>query len=206
MKKSVVLVDDHVAIRQMLARLLHTDPGYEVTGEAGSGLQAMELCRRSEPALVILDLVLPELCGIEVLRRIRAEMPQVRVMVFSGTVDRCLTIRALQCRPHGFIAKGDSLQTFVEGVRIVGGGGTYFTPFATALIPSTWEGPPQELTAREREILQLVAESRSSKEIADRLGVAVKTVENHRAHIMQKLQRHDVAALTRYAVQQGLVS
>lgn len=206
MKKRVVLVDDHVAIRQMLACILRYEGGYLVTGEATTGLQAIDLLRLSPPDIVILDLILPELCGIEVLRRVRAEWPQIRVLIFSGVTDRHRIIRTLQCRPHGFIAKGDSLDTVREAVRVVAEGGTYFTPFATELLSDSWNPESRELTAREQEILQLVAESRSSKEIAHRLGLSTKTVENHRAHIMQKLHRHDIASLTRYAVQQGLVS
>jgi len=206
MKKRVLIVDDHAAVRHMLAAVLTREPEYDVVGEAGSGLRALELCGRLSPDVVVLDLVLPELCGIEVLRRLHEDKARSRVLIFSGSLNQVQIVQALKCHPHGFVEKSDTLQTFREALRAVAGGGVYLTAYASALLADVRSQDSLDLTRREQEILQLVAESRSSKEIAARLGIAVKTVENHRAHVMDKLHLHDVAALTRYAVRTGLVN
>ena len=205
MKKRVVLVDHHTATRQMLACIVRRESGYEVAGEAGSGLDALALCRRDSPDLVILELALPELCGVELMHRLRVISPAMRLLVFSAASEREQVAGALRCRPHGFVSKKDPLGTLYEAIRVVSKGGLYFTPFATSAFQETLGVLRPALTDREREILQMIAESGSSKEIAARLGVAVKTVENHRAHIMEKLHLHDVAGLTRYAMRHGLV-
>jgi DNA-binding NarL/FixJ family response regulator len=205
MKKRVMLVDNHVATRQMLACNLRHESRYEVVGEVDTGRQALAICRTSAPDLVILELALPELCGIEVMRRLRTTVPSPRLLVFSAAMERELVTGALRCRPHGFISKQESLQTLYEAIQVVMSGGLYFTPFAASLSQEVIGDSSSTLTSREREILQMIAESHSSKEIAAQLNLAVKTVENHRAHIMEKLHLHDVAGLTRYAVRQGMV-
>ena len=201
-----MLVDPHVALRHMMARILSQEGPYEVVGEAGSGREALEGCRQCKPDVVIIELVLPELCGREVIRRLRVESTCVRVLVFSGTQNELLIMEALKCRPHGFIEKRDSLDTFLEGLRVVTAGRSYFSLLASSLMSESIGQHSVELTPRECEVLQLVAESRSSKEIAGLLGLARKTVENHRAHLMDKLHLRDTAALTRYAVEHGIVS
>ena len=206
MKKRVLIVDDHAAVRHMLAAVLTRETGYDVVGEAGTGLRALEMCGRLTPDVVVLDLVLPELCGLQVLRRLREDKARSRVLIFSGTANQALIVQALKCHPHGFVEKSDTLQTFWEALRAVAAGGIYLSPYASALLGDARSDDSLDLTRREQEILQLVAESRSSKEIAARLGIALKTVENHRAHLMAKLHLHDIAALTRYAVRNGLVS
>ncbi len=205
MKKRVVLVDDQTSTRQMLASQLRREPGFEVVGEADNGIEGLALCRKEAPDLVILELALPELCGMEVMRRLRAAAPAPRMLVFSAATEREQVAGALRCRPHGFVGKREPLQSLFEAIRVVMAGGLYFTQFATSVFQETLGTRHFALTAREREVLQMIAESRSSKEVAARLGLAVKTVENHRAHIMEKLHLHDVAALTRYAVRHGMV-
>jgi len=206
MKTRVVLVDDHLSWRQMLAVSLAREGGYEIVGQAGNGLDALRICREVPHEVVILDLLLPELCGLEVLRRLRVESPRSRVLVFSSTVDRLRIVETLRLHPHGFITKNDHLETLYEALRAVAAGRTYFSCAVTPCAREAHEPELTELTRREKEVLQLVAESRSSKQIAARLGLSVKTVENHRAHLMEKLDRHDVAALTRYAMRAGFVS
>lgn len=204
--KRIVLVDDHVSVREMLASLLRREPGFEIAGEAATGLQALTVCRNLSPEVVIVDVVLPELCGIEVTRRLRTILPETRVLVFSGIYDRQRLVNALQARPHGLVLKSDPLEMVREAVRVVAKGGSYFTSVAASMLHDLpFVRATETLTQREREILQLIAESCSTKEIASRLGIAPKTVENHRQHIMEKLRLHDVAALTRYAARQGLV-
>jgi DNA-binding NarL/FixJ family response regulator len=205
MKKRMMLVDGHLALRQMLARILNAELFYEVVAEAHDGLLALEACRHLRPDLVILDLVLPGLSGSEVLRRMRLHFPSMRIVVFSGTQNDSLILNAFQSGPHGFVDKRDSLETLIEAVRAVANGKQYFSAFAPAR-PIHLPGlPATQLTPRELEVLQLVAESRSSKEIASRLSLSKRTVENHRARIMDKLDLHDVAALTRFAMRRGMV-
>jgi DNA-binding NarL/FixJ family response regulator len=157
---------------------------------------------------VVLDLLLPELNGVEVLRALRAEMRDSRFIVYSGTLNRSLIVEALQARPHGFVHKSDALPTFCEALRAVTGGCCYFTPFASKLMDAEFQSntTASRLTDRERAILQMIAEGMSNKEMASRFSIAPKTVEHHRAQVMQKLNIHDVATLTRYAVRLGLVS
>lgn len=206
-KTDVVVIDTHVSIRQMLGMVLTRDGNYEVVGEAGTGFEALALCRRLNPQIVVLDLVLPEINGSEVLRELRGELRDTRFMVYSGTNNRALILEALRARPHGYVHKSDPLDTFCEALTAVSKGCCYLTPFATRLIDDNrGASEGNSLTTRERAVLQMIAEGRSSKEMASRLCVAPKTVEHYRANVMQKLGIHDVASLTRYAVGQGLVS
>ncbi len=208
MKKRIVIVDDHESIRDMLVCILKREPEYEIVGETGTGLKALQICAMLRPDLVIMDLMLPELSGAEVMRRMHASIPKIRILVYSGTFNQALIMEALRCKPAGFVDKSDPLESLREAISVVAAGGSYFTAGASGYLKesrgiSAFES---NLTDREREVLQLVAEGKSSKEISKRLGVASKTVENHRAHLMQKLGVHDVASLTRYAVRHGIVS
>lgn len=206
MKKRIMLVDEHAALRQMTARILLHEGVYDIVGEAENGHAALRGCACCKPDVVILELLLPELSGKEVLRRVRADFPNVKVLVFSRTQNYCLILETLKYRPHGYVEKRDSLGTFLEALRAVASGKSFFSAVASTLLAESRARMSFKLTARELEVLQLVAESRSSKEIANRLGVACKTVENHRANVMEKLNLHDVAALTRYAMKSGIVS
>jgi len=208
MKTRVVVIDDHASIRQMVAMVLAREGPYEVVGEAGTGFEALKVCRKLKPQLVVLDLVLPELNGVEVLRTLRPEMRDSRFMVYSGTVNRALIVEALQARPHGFVHKSDALATFCEALRAVTGGCCYFTPFGTKLMDEDRYASTaaSALTDRERAVLQMIAEGMSNKQMASRFSIAAKTVEHHRAQVMRKLGMHDVATLTRYAVRLGLVT
>lgn len=207
MKTRVVIVDRHVSIREMLGSLLSQDGSYELVGQAGTGFEALKVCARARPRLVILDLVLPELNGLEFLRRLWVESREVRVLIYSGVENRELILEALRERPHGFVHKRDALATLREALRTVAAGGTFLTPFATDLLDlARGAGPGRTaLTGGERAVLQMVAEGMSNKEMADRMNRSPKTVEHHRAALMEKLGLHDVARLTRYAVQLGVV-
>lgn len=206
MKKRVVIVDEHAALRQMMAQVLVWEKNYEIVGELEDGRGALEVCRRLTPDVLILELALPGLCGREVLRRVRDDFPKLRTLVFSGTRDHQLIREVLRYRPHGFVDKRESLPTFLEALNAVAAGRSYFSAFASGMLTELSVGGANPLTAREVEVLQLVAESRSSKEIASHLGLSPKTVENHRARIMEKLRLHDTAGLTRYAMRSGLVA
>jgi len=191
----------------MLGIVLVREGPYEVVGEAGTGFEALKVCRRVKPQLVILDLMLPEMNGVEVLIRLREELVDTRFLIYSGAMSRALTVEALQAQPHGFVHKTEDWAVFREALRAVGAGCSYFTPFATRLRDERrMLGPGRAaLSDRERVILQLIAEGMGNKTIADRLAVSAKTVEHHRAQMMVKLDMHDVATLTRHAVHLGLV-
>ena len=209
MKKRVVIIDDHTSVREMLAMLLARDGVYEVAGQADSGRAALTVCRKTRPDLVILDLMLPEMNGAEVLRFLRKNVPALRVLIYSGTSNRTLVLEALRCQPHGFVEKGDSFTTLRQALDAVSAGCTFFGSFATGMLrslPVPAERERAALSSREREVLQMIAEGLSSKEISSRLSVAVRTVENHRANLMHKLHLHSVASLTRHAVREGIVT
>jgi DNA-binding NarL/FixJ family response regulator len=207
MKKRIVVVDDHVSIRDMLVWVLMRESDYQVIGQAGSGIEAMQVCATCRPDMLILDLVLPCISGTEVLRRVRKELPGTRTLIFSGACSVDLIKEALSERPHGYVEKLDGLKILREAISTIANGGSYFSAAANRLLSESIGSKPADgcLSRREREILQMIAEGRSSKQISGLLNVALKTVENHRANLMEKLEMHDVASLTRYAVRRGMV-
>ena len=182
MKTSVLLIDDQEAVRELLCRYLERFPEYKVVGQTGSGLAATALFRKTSPHLVIVDLLLPELCGHEVILRIRKELPETRIVVFTGVSELLLA-----------------------ALRIVSAGGRFFSPKLNQYMSHLEFGAPQALSAREIEVMQSIADGKCNKEIGRLLGVATKTVDNHRARLMQKLGVHNTASLTLVAVQMGIV-
>lgn len=208
--KRLVIIEDQKAIREMLVEVLRVDPNYNLVGESGDGQEALELCFDLKPDLLILDARLPGLNGVDLLRRLTKKLPHVRVLVFSGHENPVLIREMLEAGAHGFVEKTASLGELKKGLETVAGGGTYFGPAVAGLLRNVVANPdvsntPDFLTDREREILQLVAESNSTKEIAVKLGISMKTVDNHRTNLMRKLNLHDVASLTRYALEVGLI-
>jgi DNA-binding NarL/FixJ family response regulator len=197
--KRLVIIEDQTAIREMLVEILRLDANYQLVGEAGDGQAAVQLCLDTNPDLCVLDAKLPGL-----------KLPHMRVLVFSGHENPVLVREMLEAGAHGFVEKTAGLFEFKKGLETVANGGTYFGPAVAALLRNVVANPatsnaPDFLTVREREILQLVAESHSTKEIAAKLGISVKTVDNHRTNLMRKLNLHDVASLTRYALEVGLI-
>jgi DNA-binding NarL/FixJ family response regulator len=208
--KRLVIIEDQTAIREMLAEILRADPNYTLVGESGDGQNALSLCLEVKPDLLVLDAKLPGLNGVDVLRRLSKELRHVRVLVFSGHENPVLVREMLEAGAHGFVEKTAGLLEFKKGLETVAGGGTYFGPAVAALLRNVVANPAASatadfLTSREREILQLVAESHSTREIATKLAISVKTVDNHRTNLMRKLNLHDVASLTRYALETGLI-
>ncbi len=206
MKKRIVIADSKTSLREMLRQVLTSEGLYEVVGEAAAGIAALELCRLHQPNLVVLDLILPELSAGEVVRRLRRETPGTRALIYSDCGCATMVAETLRAKPHGYVEKSESLATLREAIAAVVAGRSYFSPFPSQLLYSVESGDGEPLSPREREIAQMTAEGGSSKDIADRLGISPKTVENHRMHIMQKLHIHCVADLTRYAVARGWVS
>ncbi len=210
--KKVVIIEDQTAVREMIAQIVHAEPGYQVVAECGDGQDALEACLRIQPEFIILDVMLPGLNGAEVLRRFSRQLPRSRVLVFSGYQDSALLRELLEAGAHGFIGKSAPLTELQKGIQVVAGGGSYFSPEVAQILREAMTNPAgvanpavHRLTAREREILQLIAESYSTKEIANKLRISVKTAENHRTNLMKKLDLHDIASLTRFAIEYGLI-
>jgi len=208
--KRIVIIEDQTAIRELLAVVLQSDPNYKIVGESGNGQEAVDLCLELKPDFIILDAKLPGLNGVEILKRLNKQLRNLRVLVFSGFENPMLVREMLEAGAHGFIEKTAGLSELKKGIETVINGGTYFGPAVASLLRNVVANPSASsshdfLTDREREILQLVAESNSTKEIASKLSISVKTVDNHRTNLMRKLNLHDVASLTRYAMETGLV-
>ncbi|MFO0687891.1 MAG: response regulator transcription factor [Myxococcota bacterium] len=203
----VAIVDDQTVFRELLAELLSVDPAYEVVGQFGTGAEAIEALPRLVPDLLVLDAVLPDQSGLEVLRAIRKKLPRTAVVLVTAHEKPALVREAVEEGARGIVMKGTPLQALREAMARVAAGATYFCPSTSALLRDSLRSPRGEarLSPRERQILQKVAEGLSSKEIANELGLGEKTVSNHRAHIRSKLGLRDVASFTRYAIEHGLI-
>lgn len=210
--KTVAIIEDQTAIREMVSQAVLDPEMFKVIIQSGDGLAGCEACLEQKPDFVILDVMLPNLNGTEILRRFRQELPDAQVLIFSGYQSPGLVRELLQAGAHGFVEKSAPLSELRKGVEIVASGGSYFGPEVALLLREAMSDPKSSesginiLTKREREILQLIAESNSTREIARKLEISVKTAENHRTNLMRKLDLHDVASLTRYAINNGLIS
>lgn len=194
----------------MLRDLLKAELGrqfknrFEVVGEAATGGEALQVCRETQPDLLVQDLLVPgEISGLEALGRVTEAHPGLRVLIFSGCVQRPLIAQALGHRVAGFVRKAQALRTLFTALVEVAEGRDYFEPDAAQLV---LQARGRRLTNREREVARLVASGRSTKEAATALGLSVKTVDKHRASMMQKLNVHDAVAVTHYALAAGLVA
>lgn len=205
-----MIIEDHTAIREMLCEILRLEPDFQIVGGSGDGETACQLCLDLKPDLIVLDARLPGLSGVDILRRIGHQLKHTRVLVFSAYESPALVREMLGAGAHGFIEKTAGLSEFKKGLVTIARGGTYFGPGISALLRTVVASNGavsgvDSLTDREREILKLVAESHSTRKIADKLGISVKTVDNHRTNLMRKLKLHDVASLTRYSLEIGLI-
>lgn len=208
--KTVVVIEDQTAIREMLAEFIRMTPGYEIKDMFGDGQEGLDRCLEIRPDIVVLDVGLPGLNGIEVLRQLTAQIPSIKVLVFSGKGSPSNIRELLSAGAQSYVDKMDGFQEFKKGLEIITAGGTYIGPKMASAMRTLIRNPETARTGgtlsnRERQILQLVAESFSTREIAARLGLSVRTVDNHRTNIMRKLNLHNVAALTRYAIKHEMV-
>lgn len=208
--RRLVIIEDQTAIREMLAEIIRLDKNYQLVGQSGDGQGALQLCLEAKPDIVVLDAKLPGMNGVDILRRLIKQLPNLRVLVFSGHENPILVREMIEAGAHGFVEKTAGLFELKKGLETVAGGGTYFGPAVAALLRDVVANPRASntsdfLTDREREILKLVVESNSSKDIAQKLGISMKTVDNHRSNLMRKLNIHDVASLTRYAISTGII-
>lgn len=175
----------------------------QLIGNNGDGRLGFEECRKLNPDLVIVDLMLPGLNGMEIVQQIKSQTPATKIIVFSGYSSRDRVQTVLKAGVEGIVHKNASIDELEQGIRKVAAGESYMSS-EIMLFPEKGD-TPDKLTAREREVLQLVAEGCTTKEIASRLDVSVKTADTHRSHIMQKLDIHDIAGLTRFAIQHGII-
>ena len=205
----VLLADDHALVRAGIRSLLEKMTGIEVVAEAGDGYEALELTKKHFPNVVLMDIAIPGLNGLEALARATKEFPAVKVIILSMHANEEYVLRALRSGACGYLLKDAAVTELELALRAVTRGETYLSPrISKRIIDSYLERLGNErplLTPRQREIVQLIAEGKSTKEIAFLLKVSVKTVEAHRAQLMERLGIHDVAGLVRYAMRVGLV-
>jgi len=215
----ILVADDHPMMRDGL-RVILEKAGLEVVGEAANGREAVTLAAELAPDIVLMDVSMPELNGVDATRRLLARAPECKVIGLSMNCDRRYVLAMFGAGAQGYLTKNSAAAELVEAIRVVASGRQYVSPtIAGVELPSVAQpgaGPPssrkpgvpiaRQLSAREREVLQLLAEGKSSKEMAARLGVAMATIETHRRQIMSKLGLRSVAELTKYAIREGLTS
>ena len=209
----VLLADDHTLVRGGIRALLESIERVEVVAESEDGREALELIGKHRPDVALLDIGMPGLSGLEVARRAQKESPRTRVVILSMHADASYVTQALRAGVAGYLVKGAAVAELPLAIKTVMKGETYLTPKISRSVVEQFlddgeqaEDPLSGLTARQREILQLIAEGRTTKEIAGVLDVSVKTVETHRARLMERLDIHDVPGLVRFAIRAGLVS
>ena len=213
MKTTIVIADDHQIMREGLRSLLEKQSSLEVVAEASNGRECVELARKLKPDLVLMDIGMPDLNGIEATRQVHAEAPGVKILALSMHSDRRFASGMLAAGASGYLLKDSAFQELNEAIATVLAGRVYLSPDITGVLMEDYvqrlneeSTPFSVLRPREREVLQAMAEGQSTREIAEALHVSVKTVETHRQNIMNTLDIHSVAELTKYAVREGLTS
>jgi DNA-binding NarL/FixJ family response regulator len=210
----ILLADDHKIIRDGLKTLIEKEAGMEVIAEAENGRKTVRLAQKLHPNVVIMDVTMPDMNGIDATRKIMEETPGVRVIGLSMHSDRRYVLGMLEAGACGYLLKDCAFEELATAIRNVAEGNTYLSPRIAEVVvqgyldktPGSSHGSGAVLTPREREVLQLLAEGMAAKEIASHLNVSVKTVETHRRNMMEKLNMRGIAELTKYAVREGLVS
>ncbi len=210
----IVVVDDHAVVRRGVRALLESQPGWEVSAEATNGREAVDVARRLQPDIVVMDLSLPELNGLEATRQIRKESPRTEVLVLTMHHSEELARDVLQAGARGYVLKSDADERLIAAVDSLRQHKPFLTSTVTEFVlddylrraeESNEIGPYTAVTTREREIIQLLAEGKSNKEAASVLGISVKTVEAHRANLMRKLRLRSLSDLVRYAIRNKIV-
>lgn len=211
----ILIVDDHAILRQALRQLLEESPEVEVVGDAGNGREAIAATEKLLPDVILMDMVMPGLNGLEATRQIRKRFPKTRVLILTGYMEDEQILAALRSGASGYVVKRSDVEELLLGIQAVHRGNPYFSSSISngdAIDQYLWQAKKEDgkagydlLTSREREVLQLIAEGYSNQRIAQELFISVKTVEAHKAHIMSKLQARNRTDLIRYALRKGLV-
>jgi DNA-binding NarL/FixJ family response regulator len=211
----ILLVDDHTVVRKGLRLLLESQPGFAVIADAADGREAVELAERHLPDVVVMDIAMPILNGIEAARQITAKVPRAAIIFLSMHSDESYVLKALKVGARGYLLKDSAEYDLINAVKAVSEGKAFFSPAISKLLVEDYMRQMQErgvedsyelLTTREREILQLLAEGKSNKDVANLLNLSLYTVETHRANIFQKLNLHSGAELILYAIRKGVIT
>jgi len=212
---TVLLADDHAVVREGFREILELEDDFEVVGEAEHGRQAVAMVKTLRPGVVLMDIAMPQLNGLEAARQILKAVPSTRILILTAHKDDAYVKGATESGAVGFMLKHAAGLVLSEGIREVAKGHTFFGPFIAKLLPEcerksldrTGRSKPRKdcLTSREMEVLQLIAESKANKQIAAELGIGIKTVETHRERLIAKLNIHHLAGLTRYAIGAGII-
>jgi len=207
-KIKVLLAEDHTIVRQGIRALLEPQMDIEVIGEAEDGLDAVRKTRKLQPDVVIMDISMPELNGIDATRLIKKRVPGTKVLILTMHELEGYVEQVLKAGASGYLVKKTAMSELITAIRAVNQGFTFLSPSVSKMMVDKYKSASvkkEPITARERQILQLIAEGHTNREIAKILFLSIRTVERHRAHIINKLNIHDVAGLTRYAIQKGLI-
>ncbi|OGV66278.1 MAG: DNA-binding response regulator [Lentisphaerae bacterium RIFOXYB12_FULL_65_16] len=213
---TVLLADDHTIVREGLRAMLEAEGDFEVVAEAANGREAVDLTQTLRPAVVVLDIAMPQLNGLEAARQIlQRVVPPPRVLILSAHGDDAYVEQVVALGVAGYLVKQTSAHILAKAIREVYNGKTFYSPSVARRLVDARQNSPHRtgrakkgaipLTAREREVLQLVAEGGANKQVAAALGISIKTVEKHRQSVMKKLNIHDTAGLTRYAISAGVI-
>jgi len=211
----IILADDHAAMRHGLRLVLEQQADFEVVGEISDGREAVALAETLKPDVAVLDITMPNLNGIEAARQITAKQPDVSVIILSMHADESFVLRALKAGARGYVLKESAEGDLINAIRLVSEGKSFFSPAVSRMLVQDYVRQMQDkdvedsyelLTPRERELLQLVAEGKSNKDVANMLNLSVYTVETHRGNILSKLNLHSVPELILYAVRKGVIS
>jgi len=204
----VLLAEDHGIVREGLRAILQRE-GFEVAGEAANGMEAVAIAKEVQPHVAVLDFDMPQMNGITAAQELARVSPKTRTLLLTMYADRQYVVGALRVGIHGFVIKSQASADLVQAIRIVHEGKPYLSPGISATVVEAFASPGDSgnplLTPRERQVLQLVAEGKSTKEAARILSISVKTAESHRTRVMAKLDLHDTASLVRYAIREGFI-
>jgi two-component system, NarL family, response regulator NreC len=205
----ILLADDHAVVRHGFKMILSEQPDMEIVGEAGNGREAIELAGRLKPDIVVMDVAMPELNGIEATRRIADSVPHTRVLALSMHKDSVYVREILRAGARGYLLKDSASADLLMAVRAIASGEGYLSPAVSNAVLDDYRrhvtNPIDLLSSREREVLQMLAEGKTNKEIAGVLNLSVYTVDAHRGHIMEKLNLHSINELVRFAVRNGMI-
>jgi two-component system response regulator NreC len=212
MDTKVLLVDDHAILREGLRMVLESQPQITVVGEAEDGRQAVEMAEQLHPDVVVMDIAMPNLNGLEATRQIKRRMPQIKVVILTMHENHQYLLQIVKAGATGAVLKRSAGAELVQAVKAAARGESFFSPSIASLLVEDYRlrlqgdvDPIETLTDREREVLQLVAEGKTNQEIADQLFISIKTVQTHRAHIMEKLDAHDRTDLVKHAIRTGMI-